>query len=128
MGSLRGIRHERALLRWRWVWVPLVGLTAAAIAINALPFGRTTSMAIGVAAMAIPLVLAQRRRTAVIGRVRATGGCCCTRCGYGLASLGDEGVCPECGEPFTLDATREAWNAAFPCWHPELGRKRKARS
>ncbi len=33
----------------------------------------------------------------------------CTRCMHDLAGLAEEGVCPECGAPFTLVALEQAW-------------------
>ncbi len=36
----------------------------------------------------------------------------CTRCMHDLAGLADEGVCPECGTPFTLVALEQAWKTA----------------
>jgi predicted RNA-binding Zn-ribbon protein involved in translation (DUF1610 family) len=41
----------------------------------------------------------------------------CLRCGYDLRGTSESGVCPECGEPFTLAATRAAWAAwMVPKW------------
>jgi hypothetical protein len=33
----------------------------------------------------------------------------CTKCMHDLAGLAEEGVCPECGAPFTLVALEQAW-------------------
>ena len=42
-------------------------------------------------------------------KLRAADGLLCVRCAYDLSGLEPEGRCPECGEPYTLEATARRW-------------------
>lgn len=44
-------------------------------------------------------------------RVARAGGRLCTKCGYDLGGLSEQGTCPECGQRFRLDDTIHAWAA-----------------
>lgn len=45
-------------------------------------------------------------------RVRDRHGSICTHCGYDLGASGPEGVCPECGRPYTVSQLRWRWRGA----------------
>jgi len=38
----------------------------------------------------------------------------CTRCRYPLEGLGEEGQCPECGEPFNRELVIKTWQERYP--------------
>lgn len=46
--------------------------------------------------------------------VRQHDGRLCIRCMYPLGSLDSPGTCPECGEPYPIDAHRSAWHRILP--------------
>jgi predicted RNA-binding Zn-ribbon protein involved in translation (DUF1610 family) len=51
-----------------------------------------------------------RWRTLGIRRlVRSSDYRVCIHCGYDLASLSENGTCPECGRPYEMEAVRDVW-------------------
>lgn len=47
-------------------------------------------------------------------RLKACGLLLCTRCGFDLRGLDEEGACPECGTRYTHTGTRNQWRVIFP--------------
>jgi RNA polymerase subunit RPABC4/transcription elongation factor Spt4 len=39
----------------------------------------------------------------------------CTRCGYSLNGLPHQGVCPECGAPYTAEEAESFWSGYLTC-------------
>lgn len=58
------------------------------------------------------MILTGRRRGA--RDVLARSGRVCTGCRYPLPPTEKMGVCPECGDPYTLDDNVIAWRARYP--------------
>jgi len=52
------------------------------------------------------------RHQALRRSFRAAGGRLCTHCGYDLRTLGEAGLCPECGQAFDARRDAEAWKRA----------------
>jgi hypothetical protein len=85
--------------------------------------------AIGSSVLMVPLIIgscivlmvldARTRR-----RLQASGCVMCPHCEHDLNGLADEGVCPECGEPFSASGLAEAWSILLPRFYRRLQRDR----
>lgn len=58
------------------------------------------------------MILAGRRRGS--RDVMSRAGRLCPRCRYPLPAAEQQGVCPECGDPFTHEDNLTAWRARYP--------------
>lgn len=57
-------------------------------------------------------VIAIVRHRTLRSRWNAAHGRLCVHCAYNLRSLGEHGICPECGKPFDIARDAEAWARA----------------
>jgi hypothetical protein len=55
-------------------------------------------------------------------RLRKTGYRVCHGCSYDLSSSPDAGVCPECGQEYTPEQLKEAWEASYKKMLEKVGR------
>ncbi|GMV26127.1 MAG: hypothetical protein AMXMBFR58_21580 [Phycisphaerae bacterium] len=70
----------------------------------------------GISLVWLVVRLRGNRLERLVDRLDETDGWFCLKCWYDLNDLGDSGVCPECGEPFSakdLDEAREILEAAL---------------
>jgi hypothetical protein len=76
------------------------------------PWGRYGPLALGLIPICVlwPMFLFSRRR--VRRQFDEAGGRLCTHCAYNLATMGDRGTCPECGEQFNACTDAAMWTAA----------------
>jgi hypothetical protein len=65
-----------------------------------------------VSILGVLLVLQGRRRGS--RQVMARAGRLCPRCRYPFLPTDEMGVCPECGDPFTLEDALMAWRERYP--------------
>lgn len=60
--------------------------------------------------VALPIILlAARKHLSIRCSLSRSGGLLCLNCAHDLGGLGTVARCPECGEPFDAEHTRQQW-------------------
>lgn len=100
---------------WRWFWIGMVAHLAVSVfgvllalmlaRPMAMPFISLASVGVMVAGAATTVIIAVRIRA----RVRHLRGQVCPNCLYDLSASRPEGVCPECGTPYTKAGIVRQW-------------------
>ncbi len=119
-GTLRDWAKAPPYVRWigwRCLTVAIIfALAALAMAILKRPLGmrgvewyRWSIVGMGFAPIVTVIPVGQWLLNRTRRKFEVAHGRLCTHCGYNLHSLGDAGLCPECGKDFDIARDAEAW-------------------
>lgn len=124
-----GVRGEkkRMYLRGTAAAIPSVIAPVLFVGSSGAPF-RWWAIALVIPFGVIQPIVISRQLRRLYSELEDAGGMLCPACGSSLLGLGDEGICPECGKPYSRPDVQKQWRTIIDTrWGvPKRWKKKRA--